>query len=199
MVIPSTPGLPRFLRKRFHALWRFSPSHTSSISCSVTAGLSGAGFATNGSALGSPLTAVSPRPCGSRASEYGVLCRLSTHELPVLLGTAHRQRDNAACCEIRGLRRVDGHHPAAPNGRPHRCPWIHQTEKFHRSRLNARSGPGPVQRSFRIGFAMQKLLIRFRETQLFSQNLRTSLMTFTIVPSRHGISIHWPSVDERPP
>ena len=51
MVIPSTPGLPWFLRTRFHALCRFSPSHTSSMRCSVTTGLSGAGFAANGSAL----------------------------------------------------------------------------------------------------------------------------------------------------
>ena len=39
-----------FCRTRFHALTRFSRLHTSSINCSVTAELSGAGFATNGSA-----------------------------------------------------------------------------------------------------------------------------------------------------
>ena len=99
MVIPSTPGLPWFLRTRFLALWRFSPSHTFSISCSVTAGLSGTGFATNGSALGWPLTGVSPRPYGSKASEYLGFLSLSTHELPVLLGTAHRSETAAACCE----------------------------------------------------------------------------------------------------
>src|SRR6516164_514587 len=49
MVIPSTPGPPLFCRTRFHALTRFSRLHTSSINCSVTAELSGAGFATNGS------------------------------------------------------------------------------------------------------------------------------------------------------
>jgi len=44
-----TPGPPLFCRTRFHALTRFSRLHTSSINCSVTAELSGAGFATNGS------------------------------------------------------------------------------------------------------------------------------------------------------
>src|SRR5271170_5130252 len=98
MVIPSTPGLPWFLRTRFHALWRFSPSHTSSIGCSVTAGLSGAGFATNGSALGWPLTGVSPRPCGSKASEYWVFCRFplmscqSYLPLPIVRAFTHRSR-----------------------------------------------------------------------------------------------------------
>src|SRR5271156_921653 len=62
MVIPSAPGLPWFVRTRFHALWRFSPSHTSSISCSVTAGLSGAGFATDGSALGFRRPRLHPGP-----------------------------------------------------------------------------------------------------------------------------------------
>src|SRR5580704_12300039 len=50
MVIPSTPGLPLLLRTRFHALSRFPRSHTSSISCSAKAGLSGAGFVINGPA-----------------------------------------------------------------------------------------------------------------------------------------------------
>src|ERR1700757_2048619 len=50
MVIPSTPGPPMFCRTRFHALTRFSRLHTSSIDCSVSAELSVAGFATNGSA-----------------------------------------------------------------------------------------------------------------------------------------------------
>src|SRR6516165_5537830 len=75
MVIPSTPGLPLLLRTRFHAASRFSRLHTVSISCSVQAGLSGAGFATNGSAPAQPLIGASPRPVGSRASTYWVFCR----------------------------------------------------------------------------------------------------------------------------
>jgi hypothetical protein len=35
--VEGTPGLPLFLLTRFHALSRFSRSHTSSISCSVKA------------------------------------------------------------------------------------------------------------------------------------------------------------------
>src|SRR5208282_3358043 len=76
MVIPSTPGLPLLRRTRFHALARFSRLHTSSINCSVTAGLSGAGFATNGSAPWWPLTGGSPRFTGSKASEYWICCRV---------------------------------------------------------------------------------------------------------------------------
>jgi hypothetical protein len=45
------------------------------MSCSVTAGLSGAGFAASGSALGYPLTGVSPQLFGSKASEYWIFCR----------------------------------------------------------------------------------------------------------------------------
>src|SRR3954468_21358905 len=75
MDMPSTPGPPWFLRTRLHALRRFSPSHTTSISCSVTAGLSGAGFAMTGSALGDTTTEASPRSLGSKASEHWVFCR----------------------------------------------------------------------------------------------------------------------------
>src|SRR5215472_6868736 len=75
MVIPSTPGLPLFRRTRFHALTRFSRLHTSSINCSVTAGLSGAGFATNGSVPWEPPNGVSPRSTGSKASTYWICCR----------------------------------------------------------------------------------------------------------------------------
>ena len=92
MVIPSTPGLPLFLRTRFHALSRFSRSHTSSISCSAEAGLSGAGFATSGSA---------PWDCGvqgftptfRRQGQCNCLPSFlprSTHELPVLLAAPNR-------------------------------------------------------------------------------------------------------------
>src|ERR1700756_2835826 len=98
MDIPSTPGLPWFLLTRFHALWRFSRLHTSSMSCSVTAGLSGAGFAMSGSALGDPTAWVSPRPFGAKASEYWVFCRFplmrgqSYLPLPIVRAFTHRSR-----------------------------------------------------------------------------------------------------------
>src|SRR6516162_11785752 len=88
MVIPSTPGAPLLLRTRFHALCRFSRSHTSSISCSVQAGRSGAGFAASDSALQSPLArGFTP---ALRLRGPWVLLLLSTHELPVLLATPNR-------------------------------------------------------------------------------------------------------------
>src|SRR5215831_14562148 len=76
MVIPSTPGLPLLLRTRFHALTRFPRSHTSSISCSAQAGRSGAGFATGGSVPWCPRPGASPRPTGTKASEYWMFCRV---------------------------------------------------------------------------------------------------------------------------
>src|SRR5262249_772454 len=76
MVIPSTPGLPLLLRTRFHALTRFPRSHTSSISCSAQAGRSGAGFATGGSVPWCPRPGASPRPFGTKASEYWIFCRV---------------------------------------------------------------------------------------------------------------------------
>src|SRR6516225_3265251 len=75
MVIPSTPALPWFRRTRFHALTRFSRLQTSSINCSVTAGFSGAGFATNGSVPWELPDGVSPRSTGSKASTYWICCR----------------------------------------------------------------------------------------------------------------------------
>src|SRR6267143_3462260 len=98
MVIPSTPGLPLFLRTRFHALTRFSRSHTSSINCSVEAGLSDVGFATNGSVPSYPLTGVSPWSAGSKASEYWSFCRVplmscqSYLPLPIVRAFGHRSR-----------------------------------------------------------------------------------------------------------
>src|SRR6516165_4509577 len=75
MVIPSTPALPLFLRTRFHAVSRFSRLHTSSISCSAEAGLSGVGFAADGSALAELPEKASPSPAGSKATEEWVFCR----------------------------------------------------------------------------------------------------------------------------
>src|SRR3954447_23968430 len=98
MDMPSTPGPPWFLRTRLHALRRFSPSHTTSISCSVTAGLSGAGFAMAGSALGDTTTEASPRSLGSKASEHWVFCRFplmrcqSYLPLPIVRAFTHRSR-----------------------------------------------------------------------------------------------------------
>src|SRR3954465_10081302 len=98
MVIPSTPGLPWLLRTRFHALRRFSPSHTTSMSCSVTAGLSGAVFAMNGSALGDTMTEASPRSLGPKASEHWVFCRFplmrcqSYLPLPIVRAFTHCSR-----------------------------------------------------------------------------------------------------------
>src|SRR6476646_8880879 len=75
MVIPSTPGLPLFLLTRFHALSRFSRSHTSSISCSVKAGFSVAALAMNDSVSSSPRAGASPRSFGSKASTCWLFCR----------------------------------------------------------------------------------------------------------------------------
>src|ERR1700739_3743508 len=76
MVIPSAPGLPLFLLTRFHALSRFSRSHTSSISCSVKAEFSVADFAMNGSVSPSPRAGASPRSFGSKASTCWLFCRV---------------------------------------------------------------------------------------------------------------------------
>src|ERR1700726_2302327 len=98
MVIPSTPGLPLFLRTRFHALTRFSRSHISSINCPVTAGLSDIGFAMNGSVPWYPLTGVSPWSTGSKANEYWIFCRVpfmssqSYLPLPIVRAFGHRFR-----------------------------------------------------------------------------------------------------------
>jgi site-specific DNA recombinase len=95
---PIHPALPWFLLTRFHALWRFSRSHTSSMSCSVTAGLSGAGFAASGSTLRDPTTGASPRPFGSEASECWAFCRFplmrsqSYLPLPIVRAFTHRSR-----------------------------------------------------------------------------------------------------------
>ena len=80
------------LRTRFQALSRFSRLHTSSISCSAEAGLSGAGFATSGSAPwprrpGLHPDLPPPRPCNCLPR---VFLPRSTHELPVLLATLNR-------------------------------------------------------------------------------------------------------------
>src|SRR6516162_2427243 len=98
MVIPSTPALPWFRRTRFHALTRFSRLQTSSINCSVTAGLSGAGFATNGSVPWELPGGVSPRSTGSKASTYWICCRFplmsrqSYLPLPIVRAFGHRFR-----------------------------------------------------------------------------------------------------------
>src|SRR6516162_5771767 len=96
MVIPSTPALPWFRRTRFHALTRFSRLHTSSINCSVTAGLSGAGFATHGSVPWELPSGVSPRSSGSKASTYWICCRFPLMSrqaylfLPIVRGFSDR-------------------------------------------------------------------------------------------------------------
>src|SRR5271166_2507851 len=98
MVIPSTPGLPLFLRTRFHAISRFSRLHTSSINCSAKAGLLDAGFAVNGSALGPLLERASPLPAVSKATEQWVFCRFpfmrcqSYLPLPIVRAFSHRFR-----------------------------------------------------------------------------------------------------------
>ncbi len=56
-------GLPLLLRTRFHALSRFTRSHTSSLNCSAKAGLSGAGFAINGSASSAAAPNHPPSEC----------------------------------------------------------------------------------------------------------------------------------------
>src|ERR1700730_16508413 len=67
--------LPLFLLTRFHALSRFSRSHTSSISCSVKAEFTVADFAMNGSVSPSPRAGASPRSFGSKASICWLFCR----------------------------------------------------------------------------------------------------------------------------
>ena len=68
------------------------------MSCSVTAGLSGVGFAASGSALGYPPTGASPRSFGPKASEYWVFCRIplmscqSYLPLPIVRAFSHRSR-----------------------------------------------------------------------------------------------------------
>ncbi|MGF6313358.1 hypothetical protein ABIB82_007496 [Bradyrhizobium sp. i1.8.4] len=81
MVIPSTPGLPLFLLTRFHALSRFSRSHTSSISRSVKAEFSVADFAMNGSVSRRGFTPV----LRFQGQHLLVVLPLSIHEIPVLL------------------------------------------------------------------------------------------------------------------
>ena len=104
MVIPSTPGLPLFLRTRFHAISRFSRLHTSSISCSAEAGLLDAGFAANGSALGEPPERASPPPAGSKATEQWVFCRVplmrrqSYLPLPIVRAFSYRFRLRLSVC-----------------------------------------------------------------------------------------------------
>src|SRR5713101_2811404 len=89
IVIPSTPGPPLLLRTRFHALTRFPRAHTSSISCSSQAGLSGVGFAPAFGDQGQRVLDVLPR---------------STHELPILLAALDRSGlgpsfpDRPICC-----------------------------------------------------------------------------------------------------
>ena len=69
-----------------------------SISCSAKAGLSGADFATNGSAPWLALTGASPRPFGSKASEYWCFCRVPLMScqpylpLPIVPAFGHRSR-----------------------------------------------------------------------------------------------------------
>src|ERR1022692_4688324 len=92
MVIPSTPGPPLLLRTRFHALSRFSRSHTSSINCSAKAGLSGAGFAINVGFLGFGVQGFTPtlRHQGLRQLLAQTFLPRSIHESPVLLVTLNR-------------------------------------------------------------------------------------------------------------
>src|SRR5271157_421864 len=109
IVIPSTPGLPLFLRTRFHAISRFSRLHTSSINCSAEAGLSGVGFAANGSALGELQEKASPSPAGSKATEQWVFCRFpfmsrqSYLPLPIVRAFSHRFRLGLSVAPPSGL------------------------------------------------------------------------------------------------
>src|SRR5712691_4598505 len=57
-VIPSTPALPLLLLTRANACWQFFRPQTSSISCSLLAGLSASRFAANDSVP-------SPEPLGA--------------------------------------------------------------------------------------------------------------------------------------
>src|SRR3954462_10079243 len=66
--------------------------------CSVTSGLSDAGVATGGSALGYSTAEASPRPFDSEASEYWMFCRFplmscqSYLPLPIVRAFRHRFR-----------------------------------------------------------------------------------------------------------
>src|SRR6516165_3483257 len=104
MVIPSTPGPPLFCRTRFHALTRFSRLHTSSINCSVTAELSGAGWCGRsvlGGRSGGAVAAVLRRDrrrrhsasvgTGRRSSAESALGPLQMHQSAVLISDKNRE------------------------------------------------------------------------------------------------------------
>src|SRR6516225_7278078 len=75
MLMPSAPGAPLLSRTRCHARTRFSRSHTSSMTCIVAAGLSGAGAATTGSTPAWPTLGASPLALDVRDGSRRVFCR----------------------------------------------------------------------------------------------------------------------------
>ena len=90
MVIPSTPGLPLFPRTRFHALSRFSRSHTSSIRRSSSRAF---GCWLRHQWFGPLAVGVrgfTPTFRGQKQLLVLDFLPLSTHELPVLLATPNR-------------------------------------------------------------------------------------------------------------
>src|SRR6267378_1245409 len=76
-VIPSTPGLPLLPLTRRNACLQFSCSQTSSISCSVIAGLSALRFAASDSVPFAAAFGASLLPSAGKANTSWFFCRLS--------------------------------------------------------------------------------------------------------------------------
>src|SRR5215467_13254213 len=97
-VIPSTPGLPLLAFTCFNAAFRFSRSHTSSISRFVLAGFSGPLVAPDDSVSSLPASRASPVSAEKKSSSIWIFCCLSSVRLmaywPLLLVRAfgHRSR-----------------------------------------------------------------------------------------------------------
>jgi hypothetical protein len=76
-VIPSTPALPLLALTRFNACLQFSRSQTSSINCSVMAGLSVPRFPANDSVPSGRYFGASPPSSSRKANTSWFFCRLS--------------------------------------------------------------------------------------------------------------------------
>src|SRR6516162_8422733 len=76
-VIPSTPALPLLALTRFNACLQFSRSQTSSINCSVMAGLSVPRFPANDSVPSGRYFGASPPSYSRKANTSWFFCRLS--------------------------------------------------------------------------------------------------------------------------
>src|SRR5438477_4664174 len=77
-VMPSTPGLPLLALTRFNACLQFSRSQTSSINCSVMAGLSIPRFPADDSVPSGRHLGASPLSSSRKANTSWFFCRLSS-------------------------------------------------------------------------------------------------------------------------